>query len=297
MSFVITTVRPEDVVQISETRHSDLETESVISEHLRKTFIVRGRQAYFVLGWVGLASTRYSGKYTTTDWLFEALANMNAVELTIEEIADRLGALATARFRELSTADKDKHTTFMMAGWQHREPFLCTVSNYIDVYNRVSSPFDLRHHIPTVRQSRDIFPKFEVSIQQFKDIKPQNYVVHVMGDFDPEKLKPHFMGLESLLKKRASASEISGACVQITLEAAEHSDTVGKNLIGVEMDCMGRTIVSSRTETDEFLAPPYLGLDGAHKNGRMRIVVSGDEISVTAQATVASFEKIEKKAG
>jgi hypothetical protein len=100
MSFVITTCNPETVVQVSETRHSDIETKRVISEDLRKTIVVRGSQTHFVLGWVGLASTPFG--HNTTDWLFKALGEMNARELKIEEIADHLGALATKRFAELS---------------------------------------------------------------------------------------------------------------------------------------------------------------------------------------------------
>ncbi len=254
MSIVITTCSPETVVQVSETRHSDIETKRVISEDLRKTIVVKGSQTHFVLGWVGLASTPFG--HNTTDWLFKALGEMNARELKIEEIADHLGALATKRFGELSTPDKYKHTTFTMAGWQQGEPFFCTVSNFIDVYNRVSPGFDLRHHIPTVREARDIFPKFEVSIQGFKNIKDQGYVVHVMGDFKREDLNAHFMGLETLLKRRAPASEIRLVCMEIALEAAEHSETVGRNLIGVEMDRTGRMMWSFYTETDEALVPP-----------------------------------------
>jgi hypothetical protein len=296
MSFVITTCSPELVVQVSETRHSDIETKRVISEDLRKTLIVKGRQTHFVLGWVGLASTPFG--HHTTNWLFKALGEMNAVELTIEDIAERLGALATNRFIELSTPDKHKHTTFVMAGWQHGEPFFCTVSNYIDVYNRILPSFDLRHHIPTLREARDIFPRFEASIQRFKNIKDRDYVVHVMGDFDPEDLTPHFMGLESLLKKRAPASEISGACMQIALEAAKHSETVGRNLIGVEMDSTGRMMWSFYTETDEALVPSYLGLDGSHTQGSMGLAVTGGEVVVTNLRTkIAKFEKIETKAG
>lgn len=294
MSFVITTCSPATVVQMSETRHSDIETKRPISEDLRKTFIVKGRQTHFVLGWVGLASSRFG--HNTTNWLFKTLGEMNAVELTIEEIAQRLSELATARFVDLSTPDKHKHTTFAMAGWQHGEPFICTVSNYINVYNRISALFDLRHHIPTIKESREIFPKFDVTLQRFRNIKEGDYIVHVMGDFDPENLEAHFIGLERLLKKRAPANEISGVCMQIVLEAAEHSDTVGRNLIGVEMDSSGRMMWPARTETDEFLAPPYLGSDGSHMDGIVSFV-SGDEITIRARAKVAKFERIVTKAG
>jgi|GEM_PF-5097862 len=296
MSFVITTCSPETVVQVSETRHSDIETKRVISEDLRKTIVVKGSQTHFVLGWVGLASTPFG--HNTTDWLFKALGEMNARELKIEVIADNLAALATKRFAELSTPDKHKHTTFTMAGWQQGVPFFCTVSNYIDVYNRISPSFDLRHHIPSVREARDIFPSFERSIQHFENIKDRDYIVHVMGDFKREDLNVRFMGLETLMKRRAPASEIRLACMEIALEAAEYSKTVGRNLIGVEMDRTGRMMWSFHTEADEALIPPYLGPDGAHTQGTLELTVTGGEVTVTnMRAKIAKFEKIEPKAG
>jgi hypothetical protein len=245
-----------------------------------------------VLGWIGLASTQFG--YNTSTWLFKALGEMNAVELTIEEIGNRLGQLATTRFLELSTPDEHKHTAFVMAGWQQGEPFICTVSNYVDVYSRISPALDLRHHIPTIREAKNIFPKFESSIQRFRDIKGQDYVVHVMGDFDRDDLESHFRGLEGLLKKHAPSDQISGACMQIVLEASKHSGTVGRTLVGVEMDSGGRMMWPFYTETDEIIVPAYLGLDGAHTEGRMSVAISGDELNVRAEAKVAKFERIEK---
>jgi hypothetical protein len=252
---------------------------------------VKGRQTHFLLGWVGLASTPFSGKYTTADWLFRVLGEMNAVELTIEQISERLGVLATAHFSNLSTPDKDKHTTFVLAGWQQGEPFICTISNYISVHNRISPSFDLRHHIPTIKESANIVPKFDVTIQRFKEINDGNYLVHVMGDFNPEDLQPHFMGLERLLKNRAAGSEITGVCVQIALKAAEHSETIGRNLIGVEMDMTGRIVWTHRTETDEVPLPVYLGLDGCHKQASLTLISSSNGYFVRARAKVAKFEK------
>ena len=55
MSFVITSISPETVVQVSDMRLSALSDKSVLSDKQRKSIIVMGRQAHFVLGWVGLA--------------------------------------------------------------------------------------------------------------------------------------------------------------------------------------------------------------------------------------------------
>lgn len=154
---------------------------------------------------------------------------------------------------------------------------------------------DLRHHIPTIREARNIFSKFESSIQRFRGSKDRDYLVHVMGDFDRDDLEPHFRGLEGLLKKRASPQEISRACMQIVLKASEHSpETVGRTLVGVEMNSSGKMMWPFYTETDEIIVPPYLGLDGAHTGGRMNVTMSGDELNIRAEAQIATFEKTEK---
>jgi hypothetical protein len=207
MSFIVTTVSPETVVQVSDTRHSSLANQLPIDDDLRKTLVVRGRKTHFVLGWAGLA-TDVLRLHNTGEWLFKALFERNATELRIEDIALHLETLATTHFASLEALDK--RCVFVMAGWQQSEPFLCTVSNYCRVLNSVSPgaiQTSRRHHIPSVSEAAVAASKFHGSIQRFRDITERDYVVNVMGDFKPDKLKRHFMGLESLLKKRARASD------------------------------------------------------------------------------------------
>lgn len=290
MSFIITTVRPETAVQISDTRLSSLANQSSLSEELRKTLVVRGKKAHFLLGWVGLATTDDHHHHNTADWLFKSLFEMNAVELPIEEIALRLERLATTQFARLRGLDK--RSLFVMAGWQDSEPFVCTVSNYVSLKTTETIQAG-RHHIPSFSGAAVAAPEFRGWIQRFDNIKDQHYLVNVMGDFDPDKLKTHFMGLESLLKKRARAPEISGACRQIALEAAVHSKTIGRNLIGVEMDRAGHATCSFYSEdgTETVLVPAILSPEGCSTQGTIRTILSGDEVTVKLEA------KIAKKAG
>ena len=44
MSFIITTISPENAVQISDTRISSLADQSLISDEQRKSLIVRGKK-------------------------------------------------------------------------------------------------------------------------------------------------------------------------------------------------------------------------------------------------------------
>lgn len=295
MSFVITTIRPDSVVQVSDTRESDFKSKAVRSESLRKTLLFKGRQTHFVLGWVGLASTRFG--HNTTDWLFRTLVGMNALELGIDEIGGRLEKAATERFIYLSTPEQDKHTAFTIAGWEEGEPFVCLVSNFLTVCNSVSPEIDVRHHTPTISESVTVAPHFTSVIQRFRNFRDQHYFVHVMGDFDPDTLRPHFMGLENLLKKRASSEEICGACRIIALKAAEHRATIGKNLIGVEMDTTGRPMCSFYADNgiEDILLPPYISLKGCSTQAWIHTAISGDQITLTARAKVPVIETVVPK--
>src|SRR5713101_4841964 len=97
MSFVIMPVSPRMVVQVSDTRLSSLADQTPWSEELRKSLIVMGRHAHFVLGWSGFATIHRSA-YGTADWLFDQLRGVNAVDLPLVEIAGNLTGAATLYF-------------------------------------------------------------------------------------------------------------------------------------------------------------------------------------------------------
>jgi hypothetical protein len=292
MSFIITTVSPETVVQVSDTRHSSLTNQSSLDEDLRKTLIVRGKKAHFVLGWIGLASTDDHHRHNTADWLFKTLYEMNAVELTIEDIAELLQTSATAHFENLHALDK--RSLFVMAGWQESEPFLCTVSNYTFPNATEENHAGPQHHVPSFSEAAVAAPAFRGWTQRFRNLKEQDYLVMVMGDFDRGKLKGHLRGLESVLKKRADAKNISGACRQIALEAAAHRKTIGTNLIGAEMDKTGHAYCSFYSENgaETILVPDILSPEASSTQGTLRTVVSGPDVTVRVEAKIAV-----KKAG
>jgi hypothetical protein len=124
---------------------------------MRKTLIVQGMRARFVLGWVGLASTDDQHRHKTPDWIFKTLFEMNAVELSIEDIANRLQFLATTHFAKLTALDM--RTLFVMAGWEKSEPFVCIVSNYVSLKNAESETrVALKHHIPSFEEARVAAP-------------------------------------------------------------------------------------------------------------------------------------------
>src|SRR6266852_2746835 len=123
MSIVITVLDPKSVVQVSDTLVTGILNKSVLSEITRKTIVVLGNKAKFVVGWVGLAIDT-TGRHETGRWLWETLVKMDAVELTIDEIATRLASAATNKLAHLQAANKC--LGIVMAGWDS-EPFVVTV--------------------------------------------------------------------------------------------------------------------------------------------------------------------------
>lgn len=287
MSFIITTVSPETVVQISDTRLSSLDNQSLISDELRKSLIVQGNKAHLVLGWTGLATT--GNGHNTTEWLFKTLFEMNAVELPIDEIVQHLTTSATAHFATLKALDKRSH--FLMGGWeQSGGPFLCTVSNYVSLDEMAEIQIGPKHHIPSMSEVAVAAPAFVACTERFQEPRNEHFVVSVMGDFVKSKWERHFHGLKKLLKKRAEASKISSACRQIALAAAAHSPkTIGKNLIGVEMNSAGHATCSFYSEDggEAVLVPPILSPEGCSTGGTIRTVVSGDGVITRLQAKIA----------
>src|SRR5437870_1668429 len=78
MSIVITTVSPETVVQVSDTRLTSFRNQLVLSETLRKTLVVRSTKAHFVVGWA-VCETDKSLQHRTDNWLLKSLFKINAV--------------------------------------------------------------------------------------------------------------------------------------------------------------------------------------------------------------------------
>jgi hypothetical protein len=249
---------------------------------------VLGSQARFVVGWVGMALDA-TFQHNTGDWIYGTLRDMGAVALTIDEIAHRLESLATDYVDGL--AAHDKRLVFVMTGWQDSGPFIAIVSNYHTVTNK-RSPDDpsKTHHIPAVTEASVAAPTFKGNVQRYYKATEQDYVVNAFGDFDSTKLQPAFMGLERLMKKQVPASQIADACRQITLEASEQSKTktIGRNLIGVELDISGKNQCWFYSESENELAatliPPILSTQGSSRNAKIVYMRDGT-VSIEARTT------------
>jgi len=281
-------LKSEILVYVCDTRLSSLSDKSELPESLRKCLIVKGTQAHFVLGWTGLATT--DGGHHTADWLFQVLYEMNAVELSPEQIIGNLINLATARFRSLDALDLRCH--FLLGGWHKSEPFIGDVSNYVFLDSPELSDSGLKHHIPSFTETA-IEPEFRGSIRRFKNLTAHHYHVDVVGDCNPAKLKTSLRGLEGLLKKRVEAAKIVSACRQIALEAGRYSQTIGKDLIAVEMDRAGNIHSSHYSEqgTEVLLVPDFLGVRGGSTHMALHTSLSEDQVTVRLKGKIIKRAK------
>lgn len=277
MSIVITVLDPKKVIQVSDTLVTKFTDHSVMSDIARKTILVLGSKAKFVVGWVGLAIDA-TGRHETGRWLWETLVKMDAVELTIKQIASGLASAATRDFANLQAADK--RLSVVMAGWD-ASSFVVTVSNSLKVRNKRSpNSSNKKHHIPSVTGTR-CSETFTVNIQRYAKNyskrpaeryargKRRDYLVAVVGDFTSNKLDRHFTKLKKRLKKNVLASEITDVCRGTALEASNHAKTIGRTLIGVELSRKGKSLCTYYSENDkpEILIPPMLTLQGASIDG------------------------------
>lgn len=267
MSIVITVLDAGKVIQVSDTRVTAFKDKSILSEIARKTILVLGSKSQFVVGWVGLAVDA-TGRHETGRWLWETLVKMDAVELTIDDIAARLGAAATNEFAQLQAANKC--LGIVMAGWDS-EPFVVTVSNYLEIKNKRTPDESIKtHHIPSLAEAT-CAPTFTPCTQRYVKKTDRDYLVSVLGDLHSSKLKSHFTGLKNRLKKNGPASEVTAVCRQIALEASTHTHTIGRTLIGAELVKTGKNICSYYSENGkpEILVPPMLTLQGASIDGKI----------------------------
>jgi hypothetical protein len=276
MSFVITVVSPDTVVQVSETRLSGFGDQSFVCDNQRKSIVVMGKEVHFALGWVGLAQT---GNHDTGDWLWQQLCGMNAVELPLVRILEDLTGLATKHFATLQVENHNRRCEFVLGGW-HKvgdkpEPFTSTISNDLNFHEGQGQ------RPPRFISSYVASSQFMYSMVKLRPVKTP-FVVTVIGDIDETALSGHFSGLKALLKKRAEPEEVCGVCRRIALEAARRRDkTVGRNLIAVEMTSSGAIRCSYHPDNEEetMLLPDILSTQGALVKATFRTSVVGDRIN------------------
>jgi hypothetical protein len=242
VSLIITVVTPYAAVQVSDMRITAFQDGTVMSGQQRKSIIMQGSQAMFVIGWTGLATI---ANHNTGEWLHGQLDAMSAPSLPLETIVKTLTESATLHFATLPKTDK--RSTFSLGGWfvtpiATVEPFSARVTNC------EAAPAGTLAAVASV--------KFEYGIGLRNPKKPQSkhpYMITVTGNERTAlELKMYWRGLRGLLQHRADSNSISTACRQIALAVAakqeemkeknpQYVKTVGKSLLAIEMDNSGAT--------------------------------------------------------
>ncbi|HUV70001.1 MAG TPA: hypothetical protein VMW15_10095 [Terracidiphilus sp.] len=235
-----------------------------------------GKQANFVLGWVGLATL---GNHNTGDWIFQRLYEMNAVDLPLDQIARNLTDSATRDFAALPVSSAEGRCHFVLGGW-HKDsgppkPFTCVIFNDF-IFHPAQG-----QNLATFSRAAQATQSFFYSIATFQEVKRPFYVFPI-GDFQPKTLRSHFSGLKSLMKKGAETAAISAVCRQIALEAARHTTTISRNLISIEMDNKGRVRNSYYSEdgAEAMLIPDILSPQGPLLKSTLSTYIEGDQITL-----------------
>lgn len=285
MSLVITAFSPEVTVQVSETRLSSLRDRSPLCDDQRKSILVLGKEARFVVGWVGLA--RGPG-HDTGLWLAESLCAVDAAQVPVDQVVRELTGLATKHFKQVPMSAEEKRCHFVLAGWRNvageATPFACVIYN------------DLTFHEVAEDREQQVFTRATVTAPEFMHCMSSlasvksPFLVTVVGDFDAKALKAHFRGLRGLLKKGAEAKAISAACRQIVLEGArQRPNTVGSTVLSVEMDRNGSAWCSYYNEhgQEEMLVPDLLTMKGLILNPSWQANIEGDQVNIRLRGQVA----------
>ena len=283
MSIVITVVTKNVVVQVSDVRLTSLNDGRPLDQLQRKSMLVVGTDAVFVIGWAGFAQSS-DRHFNTGDWLFRALNHIRAFELPLAGVAGNLTGEATYAFNRLREPQKRKGCRFVLGGW-HRtggnaELFTGVIFNDL-IYNSQS-----QHGQSVWSESPTVNTQFMYSLASFAPLEfPYN--VHIIGSVKkPEWIQGELRVLRKVMDNRGGAAAIARGCVDIARKAAGYTGTIGKDLIIVTLNKNGvlNSAFLSENGTQEWVVPDVITPKGGTTQGTIRAILSGDEISVKFRA-------------
>jgi hypothetical protein len=283
MSIVITVVTKNVIVQVSDVRLTFLNDGKRLDELQRKSMLVVGTDAVFVIGWAGFAQSS-DRHFNTGDWLFRALNHIRAFESPLADIAGNLTGEATYAFNRLREPQNRKGCRFVLGGW-HRtsgnaELFTGVIFNDL-IYN--SQP---QHGQSVWSESSTANTQFMYSLASFAPLEfPYN--VHIIGGVQkPEWIQRELRVLRKVMDNRGGVAAIARACVNIARKAAGYTSTISKDLIIVTLKKNGGFNFAFLPEkgTQEWLVPDVITAKGGTTQGTIRATLSGDEISVKFRA-------------
>jgi hypothetical protein len=289
MSIVITVVTENVVVQVSDVRLTSIKYGTPLDKKQRKSILVVGTDAAFVIGWTGFAES-INRRFNTGDWLFRTLNRIKAYEKPLVDILGDLTGEAEVAFRELPDAQDTKGCHFSLGGW-HRENGAVKLFGAIIYNNLVYNPpvaNDPRQAQEPLTESATVSPTFLYLPASFLPVEFPHLVRVDSPGMKPEWIKEQMRVLRIVMDNQGGEQAIVRACVDVARQAAGWTGTISKDLIVATLKKSGDFTVSylPESDTEEYLFPDIITPRGATTQASVRAIVSGDEVSGTFKAQV-----------
>lgn len=229
MTLVITALKPQFVVQLSDMRLTDLSTQAVRNEEQRKTIVLTTTDARVAVGWCGFAHDRHN-RNNTGDWLMDVLPQLASQQpaLRLPELVDELVRRATTHFGSIAESQDDKACSIVMAGWASPKPdiavpFVARVSNCEDEHWQ---------RLPHAR------PTFDSAWLWPSEKQPRPPAMVIVSGTQQATTQERVKAIGLLLRRDPTPTEVMNACLQVMREAVRHPTSgglIGRNWVGIEM--------------------------------------------------------------
>lgn len=284
MSIVITVVTKSVVVQVSDVRLTSLSNGKPLDKKQRKSALVLGTDAAFVIGWTGFAESS-DGQFKTGDWLFNTLNHIRAFEKPLTDIAGDLTGQAEYAFNHLHEPQENKGCRFVLGGW-HRKNGKAELFTVV-IYNDLIENNQRQAHGPQLIESATVDTHFKYLPGFFLPIEFP-YHVHLTGSVKPEWVENQMRVLRRVMDNKVGEAAITRACIDVARRAAGYTSTISKDLIIATLKKTGEFTTAYMPENDaeEWLVPDVITPSGAATQGRIEAIFSGYEVSGTFRAKV-----------
>jgi hypothetical protein len=286
MSIVITVVTKDVVVQVSDVQLTSLDDGKPLDEKQRKSALVVGTDAAFVIGWTGFAKSNFvnsSGwQFKTGDWLFNTLNHIKAYEKPLVNILGDLTGQADFAFNRLADPQAIKGIHFVLGGW-HRKNGVAELFTAV-VFNDM-----MFNEQQQLIESPTVDTKFLYSLGAFRPVESP-HLVHVDSPGrTQDKLKwteEKMRILRIVMSNQGGEQAIVRACVDVIRQAADWTRTISKEVIVATLKQSGdfTTDYLSKDDKEERLVPDIITPSLATTQGTIKSIFSGDEVSQTFNA-------------
>jgi hypothetical protein len=289
MSIVITVVTENIVVQVSDVRLTSIKYGTPLDKKQRKSILVVGTDAAFVIGWTGFAES-INGQFNTGDWLFRTLNHIEAYKKPLVDILGDLTGQADGAFSQLPDAQDTKGCHFVLGGWHRKnekvELFGAIIYNNL-IYNPPAENDPRQAH--ELVETATVSPTFLYLPNSFlPSVEFPNLVRIDSPGLKRERIEAETRVLRKVMDNQVGEAAITRACVDVARQAAGWTSTISKDLIVATLKKTGEftTAYLPENDTEERLVPDVVTPSGAITQGRIEAVLSGDEVSGTFRAQV-----------